>query len=151
MTADAVREQLERGKHRLRVGSRAEREQQGHATMLVNARPHLCREVSIDAKYDGPMSEAALAPRNAFHGVIAVWVVSLVGAIVLGIALPEQDRVTWLAIAFGAVILLSFAVQLGYGRAHGFIVRVAASCVGALIVMGLVSAAFGLSALAEAL
>jgi hypothetical protein len=97
------------------------------------------------------MSEAALAPRNAFHGVIAVWVVSLVAATALGIALPEQERITWLAIAFGGVILLSFAVQLGYGRAQGFIVRVAASCVGALIVMGLVSAAFALSALAAAL
>jgi|SRR5690606_38523475 len=97
------------------------------------------------------MSEAALAPRNAFHGVIAVWVVSLVAAIALGIALPGQDRLTWLVISFGAVILLSFAVQLGYGRAQGIIVRVAASCVGALVVMGLVSAAFGLSALAAAL
>ncbi|MFC7789052.1 hypothetical protein ACU045_08715 [Microbacterium sp. MAHUQ-60] len=97
------------------------------------------------------MSEAALAPRNAFHGVIAVWAVSLVVSITLGIVLPEQDRVSWLAIAFGGVILLSFAVQLAYGRAQGFIVRVAASCVGALVVMGLVSAAFGLSALAAAL
>ena len=105
----------------------------------------------IATKYHGHMSEALLAPRNAFHGVIAVWVVSLVAAIALGIALPVQDRVPWLAIAFGGVILLSFAVQLGYGRAQGFIVRVAASCVGALIVMGLVSAAFGLSALAAAL
>lgn len=119
--------------------------------MLVNASSLLRREVSIDEKYDGHMSEAALAPRNAFHGVIAVWVVSLVAATALGIALPEQERITWLAIAFGGVILLSFAVQLGYGRAQGFIVRVAASCVGALIVMGLVSAAFALSALAAAL
>jgi hypothetical protein len=119
--------------------------------MLVNPRGVLRRQVAIDEKYDGHMSEAALAPRNAFHGVIAVWVVSLVGAIALGILLPELDRIAWLAIAFGGVILLSFAVQLGYGRAQGFIVRVAASCVGSLIVMGLVSAAFGLAALAAAL
>lgn len=105
----------------------------------------------IDEKYDGHMSDAVLAPRNAFHGVIAVWAVSLIGAIALGIALPEQDRVSWLVIAFGGVILLSFAVQLGYGRAQGFIVRVAASCIGSLVVMGLVSAAFGLAALAAAL
>ena len=97
------------------------------------------------------MPDAALAPRNAFHGVIAVWVVSLIGSVALGLALAEEDRVTWLAIAFGGVILLSFAVQLAYGRAQGFIVRVAASCVGALVVMGLVSAGFGLSALAAAL
>ncbi|BDZ37509.1 hypothetical protein [Microbacterium suwonense] len=97
------------------------------------------------------MSEPALAPRNAFHGVIAVWIVSLVAGLTLGIVLPEQDRVTWLMIAFGGIVLLSFAVQLAYGRARGFIVRVAASTVGALVVMGLISAVFGLSALAAAL
>ncbi|MFD5226622.1 hypothetical protein ACFWHT_13470 [Microbacterium sp. NPDC058342] len=97
------------------------------------------------------MVEPALAPRNAFHGVVAVWAASLIVAVVLGLVLPEGDRVTGLLIAFGGVILLAFAVQLGYGRAQGFIVRVAGSVAGALIVMGLVSAAFGLSALAAAL
>lgn len=96
------------------------------------------------------MSEPALAPRNAFHGVIAVWMVSLVIAIVLGVALAENDRVTWLLIAFGGVVLLAFAVQLAYGRAQGFIVRVASSAVGALVVMGLVSAVFSIAALAAA-
>ncbi|HWU30989.1 MAG TPA: hypothetical protein VN041_18055 [Microbacterium sp.] len=97
------------------------------------------------------MSEPALAPRNAFHGVVAVWIASLVTAIVLGVVLPEQVRVTWLLIAFGAMVLVAFAVQLAYGRAQGFIVRVAGSVVGALVVMGLVSAVFGLTALAAAL
>jgi hypothetical protein len=97
------------------------------------------------------MSEPALAPRNAFHGVIAVWIASLVAAIVLGVALPEETRVTWLLIAFGGVVLLAFAVQLAYGRAQGFIVRVAGSAVGALVLMGLVSGVLGLAALAAAL
>lgn len=96
------------------------------------------------------MSEPALAPRNAFHGVIAVWIVSLVAAVALGIVLPEGERLAWLVIAFGAVVPLAFAVQLAYGRAQGFIVRVAGSVVGALILMGIVSGVFGLSALAAA-
>ncbi|WP_193596677.1 hypothetical protein [Microbacterium sp. YJN-G] len=96
------------------------------------------------------MSEPALAPRNAFHGVIAVWVASVVVAITLGILLPEADRVIWLLIAFGAIVLLSFAVQLAYGRAQGFTVRVASSVVGSLVVMGVVSAVFGLAALVTA-
>lgn len=97
------------------------------------------------------MSEPALAPRNAFHGIIAVWIVSLVVGVALGILLPEQDRVTWLVIGFGGIVLLSFAMQLVYGRSQGFIVRVAASAVGALVVMGSISAGFALSALAAAL
>lgn len=101
--------------------------------------------------YDGTMSEPAIAPRNAFHGVVAVWIASLVIAVTLGIVLPDEVRVGWLLIAFGGVVLLSFAVQLAYGRAQGFIVRVAGSVVGALVVMGLVSAAFGIATLASAI
>jgi hypothetical protein len=97
------------------------------------------------------MSEPALAPRNAFHGVVAVWIASLVVAVTLGIVLPEDARVGWLLIAFGGITLVSFAVQLAYGRAQGFIVRMAGSVVGALVIMGLVSAGFGLAALASAL
>ena len=102
-------------------------------------------------EYDGRMQEVALAPRNAFHGVIAVWAAALVVALVLGFALPADIRTGWLLIAFGAVVLLSFAVQLAYARPQGFIVRVSASVVGALVLMGIVSAAFGIAALVSAL
>lgn len=97
------------------------------------------------------MAEVALAPRNAFRGVIVVWAVSLVAAVALGFALPEDVRVGWLLITFGAVVLLSFAVQLSYARPQGFIVRVAASVIGALVLMGLVSAVFAISAVITAL
>lgn len=97
------------------------------------------------------MSEPALAPRSAFRGMVAVWIASLVVAVALGFVLPEEDRVGWLLIAFGAIVLVSFAVQLAHGRAQGFIVRLAGSAVGALMIMGAVSGVFGLAALASAL
>ena len=97
------------------------------------------------------MDDVALAPRNAFHGVIAVWAVSFVAALVLGFALDEAVRTAWIMIAFGGIVLLSFAVQLSYARPQGFITRVSASIGGSLLLMGLVSAAFGLAALATAL
>ncbi|WP_259606490.1 MULTISPECIES: hypothetical protein [Microbacterium] len=96
------------------------------------------------------MSEPALAPRNAFHGVVAVWIVSFVTAILLGFLVPEAERVRWVLIAFGAIILLSFAVQLAYGRVQGFIVRTAGSVMGALALMGIVSIGFALAALGGA-
>lgn len=99
----------------------------------------------------GGMAEPALAPRNAFHGVIAVWAVSFAAALLLGILLDDTVRTGWILIAFGGIILLSFAVQLWYGHAQGFIVRVAASALGALILMGIVSVVFGLVALSAAL
>ncbi|MFE6997489.1 hypothetical protein ACFVAE_16120 [Microbacterium sp. NPDC057659] len=93
------------------------------------------------------MTEPALAPRNAYVGVYVVWGIALVTSIVLGIALPEDDRVPWMLVAFGVVVLLSFAVQLWFGRVEGFIVRVSASVIGALLIMGLISVGFGLAAL----
>jgi hypothetical protein len=100
--------------------------------------------------HNGVMSEPALAPRNAFVGVIAVWVVAFLSSIGVGIFVPEEWRVSWMLVAFGGVILLSFAVQLWYGRTQGFIFRVAGSVTGALLLMGMISVGFGLAALIPA-
>ncbi|MFS0895322.1 hypothetical protein [Microbacterium sp. 179-I 3D3 NHS] len=93
------------------------------------------------------MTEPALAPRNAFVGVVAVWAVAFVATVAVGVFVPEEWRIPWLLVAFGAVVLLSFAVQLWYGRTQGFIFRVAGSVTGALLLMGLISIGFGLAAL----
>ncbi len=96
---------------------------------------------------NGDMSEPALAPRNAFVGVIAVWAAAFVGTVAIGIFVPEEWRFPWMLVGFGVVVLLSFAVQLWYGRTQGFIFRVAGSMIGALVLMGLISIGFGLAAL----
>lgn len=93
------------------------------------------------------MSEVELAPRNAWVGVFVVWGIALVASIVLGVVLDEEARGAWLLVVFGVVVLLAFAVQLWYARVEGFIARVAASVVGALLLMGLISTGFGLAAL----
>lgn len=96
---------------------------------------------------NGVMTEPALAPRNAFVGVIVVWAAAFVATVAIGIFVPEEWRVPWMLVGFGGVVLLSFAVQLWYGRTQGFIFRVAGSVTGALLLMGLISVGFGLAAL----
>ncbi|MFB8187743.1 hypothetical protein ACFC14_00350 [Microbacterium sp. NPDC055988] len=93
------------------------------------------------------MTDPALAPRNAFVGVIVVWAAAFVATVAIGIFVPEEWRVPWMLVGFGGVVLLSFAVQLWYGRTQGFIFRVASSVTGALLLMGLISIGFGLAAL----
>ncbi|MBS0024401.1 hypothetical protein [Microbacterium paraoxydans] len=93
------------------------------------------------------MSEPALAPRNAFTGVIVVWAAAFVGTILIGIFASEEWRIPWMLVGFGAIVLLSFAVQLWYGRTQGFIFRVASSVTGSLLLMGVISIGFGLAAL----
>lgn len=96
------------------------------------------------------MSEPALAPRNAFVGVIVVWAAALLAAVAIGIFVPEVWRVSWLLVGFGGAVLLSFALQLWYAQTKGFIFRVAVSAIGAIVLLGIVSAAFGLAALVPA-
>jgi len=93
------------------------------------------------------MTGPALAPRNALGGVVAVWSAALIAAVAIGIFVPGEWRVPWLLVGFGAAVLLSFALQLWYGQTQGFTFRVAASALGALVLLGVVSAAFGLAAL----
>lgn len=88
------------------------------------------------------MSEQALAPRNAFHGVIAVWILAFLAAIAVGMFVPQLWQPTAVVIAFAGAVLVSFAVQLAYGLARGYIVRVAASIGGGLVVIAIVSLGF---------
>jgi hypothetical protein len=93
------------------------------------------------------MAAPQLAPRRALGGVVAVWVVAALAAIGIGVFVPADWRAAWLIVALGGCVVLGFAVQLSYGRSQQFIERVAASVLGALLVMGVVSAGFGVAEL----
>lgn len=75
-----------------------------------------------------------------------MWVTAAVAGTVVGAFVPLEWRAQWLLIALGGCMLLAFAVQLWFGRSQGFIERVAASVLGALLVMGIISLGFGLAA-----
>lgn len=91
------------------------------------------------------MPAPQLAPRRTLGGVVAVWVVAGLAGLGIGIFVSEEWRAAWLGVALGGCIILGFAVQLAYGRSQQFIERVAASVIGALVVMGVISACFGLA------
>lgn len=90
------------------------------------------------------MSAPEIAPRGAYGGIIAVWVAAAVIAVAIGLFVEVDWRMAWMTVGLGGCIILTFAVQLWSGRSKGFIDRVALSAGGALLVMGIVSAVFGL-------
>jgi len=96
---------------------------------------------------NGRMADPVLAPRSPFVGLVVTWAVAAVGAILIGILAPDELLMTWYVIGFGVCVLLSFTVQLLRGETRGFILRVSAGGLGALLVMGIVSAGFGVAAL----
>lgn len=92
------------------------------------------------------MATPELAPRRTFGGVIAVWVFAAVLGVAIGVFVPEEWRAAWLTVGLGGCLVLAFAVQLWFGRSQGFTERVAASVLGALLVLGVISLGFGLAA-----
>lgn len=93
------------------------------------------------------MTVPELAPRRTVWGVLAVWIAAALTGIAIGIFVSEEWRAAWLTVALGACLVLSFAIQLAYGRSQEFLVRVAASILGAMVVMAVISAGFGLAAI----
>jgi CDP-diglyceride synthetase len=93
------------------------------------------------------MSIPDLAPRRTIGGIVAVWVLALVAGVVIGLFVPAQAHAQWITVALGGCVIVAFAVQLWYGRSQAFIQRVAASVLGAVVVLGLITAAFGLASI----
>lgn len=80
-------------------------------------------------------------------GVVLVWVAAVVVALVIGMLAPPPWRALWMPLGFAGCVVLAFVVQMSGGRPDGFIQRVAASVLGALLAMGLIGLGFGLASM----
>jgi hypothetical protein len=96
---------------------------------------------------NGTVAVPELAPRRTIGGIIAVWVVAAVIGVLVGLFAGDDWRAQWLAVGLGGCLILAFIVQLWSGRSQGFTERVAASALGALVVLGVISLGFGLAAI----
>lgn len=92
----------------------------------------------------------SLAPRSPLPGLLVVWVVAAVIGIAIGVFSPNAQQAMWLCVGLGGCLILAFTVEIFEGRAHGSVVRIAGSVLGALAVMGVISAGFGLASLGGA-
>lgn len=95
------------------------------------------------------MSTPELVPRHRLRGVIAVWVAALVISVLVALFAPESQVMLWMLLGMGGCFALAFAIQLWGGHAEGFIERVAASVVGALLLLGAVSLVVAMVSLAR--
>lgn len=91
------------------------------------------------------MTSPDLAPRSPVLGIGAVWLAALVISVAIGFFTPAADRAAWLCVGLAGCLILTFGIQVAYGRPVGFIRRVGLSMIGALLVMGLVSVVYALA------
>jgi hypothetical protein len=96
------------------------------------------------------VTDPLTVPRPAMAGVIVVWSIAAVIAVVVGILAEPDWRAAWMGVGLGLVIPIAFAVQLWSGRSQGFIQRVALSVLGSMLVMGLIGVGLGLATLLSA-
>ena len=76
--------------------------------------------------------------------VLAVWVLALVAAILVGILATGSDRLTWLAIGLAAAVIATFAIQLTTNRIEGYVGRAMASIGGAVVILAIATGVFAL-------
>lgn len=115
--------------------------------MLAGRSPRAAVASARRLGHNGRVTAPDLAPPRTVGGVVAVWVLAAVAAVLVGLLAPPDSRAVWMPVALGGCLIAAFGVQLALGRSRGFIERVAASVLGALLVMGFIGIGFGLSSL----
>jgi hypothetical protein len=70
--------------------------------------------------------------------VLAVWVLTLVGVVVVVALVPGAAALAWLALALPLAIVVAIAGQLAVAEQQGFVVRLSAAATGSfvLVVLG---------------
>lgn len=68
--------------------------------------------------------------------VLPVWVLTVLAAVIIGVASPRDEYFVWLSVALSAAVVVTFAVQLSTLTKDGFVDRVMASIGGAVLILG---------------
>ena len=59
--------------------------------------------------------------------VLPVWLLSIVGAVVIALAVPGDAQLTWIGVVLAIAVIATFGIQLAIQRTEGFVVRAMAS------------------------
>ena len=76
--------------------------------------------------------------------VLPVWALTVLGAVVIGIASPQDEYFVWLSVALAAAVVVTFAVQLSTLTKDGFVDRVMASVGGAVLILAIATGVLAL-------
>lgn len=74
-----------------------------------------------------------------FWTVLPVWLLSLAGAIVVGVTSRGEGFFTWIGVVLAIAVIATFAIQIGTGRSDGFVARAMASIGVSLVILAVAS------------
>lgn len=69
--------------------------------------------------------------------VLPIWAAAVMAAVIIAVMSPRDEYFTWLSVALGATVVVTFAVQLSTLTKIGFVDRVMASIGGGVLILGL--------------
>lgn len=76
--------------------------------------------------------------------VVAVWVLTLVGVVLVDVFAPGPHVLSWLALALPLAIVAGIVAQLAVAEQRGFLTRLAATATGSFVLV-LIGAAVALA------
>jgi hypothetical protein len=79
-------------------------------------------------------TEAPLSPAQTYAGIVPVWLLAVAGAVVVGLLVQPDERFGGLSLSLAVCALVAFCLQLIVRRREGFVARVVASVVGAVVI-----------------
>ncbi len=100
---------------------------------------------------NGSVNEPELVPHRPLGSVVGVWIGTVVVGAAVVLLLPAGEQATWLGVTLAAAVVAGFAAQLRYGGAPRFIARMALTGIGALVLLGAISAVAALADLLTAI
>ncbi|MEO6826320.1 MAG: hypothetical protein ABI255_06635 [Microbacteriaceae bacterium] len=83
-----------------------------------------------------------LGPVMRWASILAVWLGSAVGAVLIGALSPAQERLGWVGLTLGAATAATLCIQLATRQKQGFVDRLSTSVVGAVVILAVASAAY---------
>lgn len=73
-----------------------------------------------------------------------VWVLAVVCSVIIGLLSARGQEIAWIGLTLAACTIATLAVQIGTGRKEGYVSRMTASIVGAVVVLAVATGVFAL-------
>jgi hypothetical protein len=67
--------------------------------------------------------------------VVAVWVLTLIGVVLIAVVVPDANALSWLALALPLALVAGMVGQLAVAEQRGFVVRLAATACGSFVIV----------------
>jgi hypothetical protein len=82
-----------------------------------------------------------------WRSIVVVWLLALVFAVLVGLLAASGQELAWIGLSLAGCTILTLCMQIATGRKDGYVSRVTASIVGAVVVLAAATGVIALTGL----